>query len=195
VLTDGSKGTWHAEADLEQLVAIRQEEQRAAADVVGAAAVHFLGEPDGELESGLDQRAAVCEVIRRVRPEIVLGHDPWKRYRLHPDHFHAGRLTVDGIVAARDPHFFPGRGDPHRPERLLLFEADVVDHLEDAAVHLATKVEALLEHRTQWASTFGIDPGAADLGAFARQVREEGAAAGALGGLELAEAFKLVEPL
>jgi LmbE family N-acetylglucosaminyl deacetylase len=174
VLTDGSKGTWHAEADLEQLVAIRQEEQRAAADVVGAAAVHFLGEPDGELESGLD---------------------PWKRYRLHPDHFHAGRLTVDGIVAARDPHFFPGRGDPHRPERLLLFEADVVDHLEDAAVHLATKVEALLEHRTQWASTFGIDPGAADLGAFARQVREEGAAAGALGGLELAEAFKLVEPL
>ena len=29
-------------------------------------------------------------MIREVRPDVVLGHDPWKRYRLHPDHRHAG---------------------------------------------------------------------------------------------------------
>jgi LmbE family N-acetylglucosaminyl deacetylase len=195
VLTDGSKGTWDPGADLDELVARRRREQEEAGDVLGAAAVHFLGFPDGELNSDLSTRGAVCEVIRRSRPSVVLGHDPWKRYRLHPDHFHAGRVTVDAIVAARDPHFFPGRGDPHRPDQLLLFEADVVDHLEDAGEHLPTKIEALFRHETQWRSTFGIDPERPDLEAFADRIRDEAAAAGSLGGLALAEPFKLVAPL
>ena len=50
---------------------------------------------------------AVVAVIRRARPDVVLTHDPWKRYRLHPDHRAAGFLVLDAIVAARDPHFFP----------------------------------------------------------------------------------------
>ena len=37
-----------------------------------------------------------------------------------------------GVVAARDPHFFPEQALPHhRPEALLLFEADEPDHVED----------------------------------------------------------------
>lgn len=197
VLTDGSKGTWDPTADLDELVVRRRKEQEQAAEEVGGAAVHFLGYVDGELQSDLAARGAVCEVIRQVRPEVVLGHDPWKRYRLHPDHAHAGRLTVDAIVAARDPHFFPGRGEPHRPDRLLLFEADVVDHLEDAADHLSTKVKALLRHVSQHESTLGIDPGHPDLEALAVRIRSEAetAAAGTPAGPELAEAFKRIEPL
>ena len=85
----------------------------------------FLGWPDGELDSGLRQRWEVAYWIRRLQPTVVLGHDPWKRYRLHPDHRHAGLLAVEGIVAARDPHFFPEQALPHhRPDALLLFEAD-----------------------------------------------------------------------
>ena len=92
----------------------------------------FLGWPDGELESGLRQRWEVAYWIRRLRPDVVLGHDPWKRYRLHPDHRHAGLLACDGIVAARDPHFFPEQQlAHHRPSTLLLWEADEPDHVED----------------------------------------------------------------
>ena len=71
------------------------------------------------------RRARSARIIRELRPEVVLGHDPWKRYRLHPDHRHAGWLVCDAIVAARDPHFFPEHGLPHhRPTALLLCEAD-----------------------------------------------------------------------
>ena len=71
-------------------------------------------------------------MIRLLQPEVVLGHDPWKRYRLHPDHRHAGLLACEGIVAARDPHFFPEQGlAHHRPCALLLWEADEPDHAED----------------------------------------------------------------
>ena len=201
VLTDGSKGSWDATADRAALVARRQEEQRAAAAALGATDVVFLGHVDGELDSGLAERAEVCRVIRQARPDVVLGHDPWRRYRLHPDHRHAGFLAVEGIVAARDPHFFPEQGlGPHRPVCLLLWEADEVDHLEDIKDGLPdglpAKLAALLAHRSQWESTMGIaaDP-AAEEKAFETRIRERAAEAGAVAGLPLAEAFKRIDRL
>lgn len=193
VLTDGSKGAWDPHADLGELVRVRQREQHAAAAALGATGeVVFLGEPDGELESTMDLRAAVAEVVRRVRPQVVLGHDPWRRYRLHPDHRHAGWLTVDGVVAARDPHFFPGRGAHHRPATLLLFEADEANHVETATdADAEAKVAALLAHRSQLESTMGIGPGddGAQRAAFEQSVLDRLADDGSLVGATLGEAF------
>ena len=162
VLTDGSKGTWDVAADQEMLVGVRQSEQRAAAKALGAdGEVVFCGWVDGELQSGPEQRSVVAEWIRRLCPDVVLGHDPWKRYRLHPDHRHAGWLTVDGCVAARDPFFHPEHGlAHHRPSALLLFEADEADSYVDVTGYSPNKVAALLEHRSQFVTTHGItDPG------------------------------------
>jgi LmbE family N-acetylglucosaminyl deacetylase len=156
VLTDGSKGTWDDATDSSELIALRIEEQRAAARTLGGGDVTFLGNTDGELESSLDNRKAVCEVIRRLRPDVVLGHDPWRRYRLHPDHRHAGWLVTDGIVAARDHKFFPDTGPPQRPKHLLLWEADIPNHVENVAGFEPTKIAALLAHRSQHVSTMGI---------------------------------------
>jgi LmbE family N-acetylglucosaminyl deacetylase len=197
VLTDGSKGSWDPGSDQAALVAIRQEEQRAAAKRLGAVDVHFLGEVDGELGSGLTEREAVCRVIREVRPDVVLGHDPWKQYRLHPDHRNAGLLAVEGIVAARDPHFFPHQGlAPHRPSHLLLWEAEVVDHLEDIDGFLEAKLDALLCHRSQWVSTMNIaaDP-EGERAAFEDRVRERATTAGQPAGIRYAEPFKRIERL
>jgi LmbE family N-acetylglucosaminyl deacetylase len=198
VLTDGSKGTWDVDTDLAELVATRHREQLEAGATLGLAAVEFLDRPDGELGSGLAERALVCEAIRRLRPEVVLGHDPWKRYRLHPDHRHAGWLTLDGVVAARDHHYFPGQRLPaHRPDRILLFEAQEVDHLEPVGRHLDAKIRALLCHRSQWPSTMRIDAGAPDrdvqLEGFVGRVRGEAAEAGRAAGIGPAEGFKLLD--
>lgn len=158
ICTDGSKGTWDAQADTAALVVTRQREQRAAAAALGASGeVVFLGWPDGELEAGLRQRWEVAYWIRRLRPTVVLGHDPWKRYRLHPDHRAAGLLACDGVVAARDPHFFPEQNlAHHRPDELWLFEADEVNHVEDVTGFGQAKIAALEAHHSQWASTMFI---------------------------------------
>jgi LmbE family N-acetylglucosaminyl deacetylase len=199
VLTDGSKGTWDVDADIAELVGVRRVEQEAAARTLGATGVEFLDLVDGELEVGRTERAAVCEVIRRVRPDTVVGHDPWKRYRLHPDHRRAGELILDAIVAARDPHFFPERGEAHRPARLLLFEAEAPDHFEDASPGFDDKVAALLCHHSQWRSTLGIEAGTpaepAQREALIERLRAEAARAGEGPGMALAEAFKRLEPL
>jgi len=201
VLTDGSKGSWDPTDDPAVLVARREEEQRAAATRLGGApgGVRFLRWPDGELDSGRRQQAQVAAAIREVRPDVVLGHDPWRRYRLHPDHRHAGWLATDGIVAARDPHFFPELATPHhRPTALLLWEADEVDHVEtvdEAAA--AAKVAALLEHITQFRTTHGIsDPtDEAQRAGFHERMLASLATNGALVGASLGEPFKLITRL
>ena len=161
VCTDGSKGTWDPHADQVALVATRKAEQRAAARSLNSkGSVTFLDQVDGELQSDLAMRSKVAKVIRQLRPQMILGHDPWRRYRLHPDHRHAGLLAVEGIVAARDPFFFPEHGlEPHRPDALLLFEAEEPDHAEDVRGWESAKSSALLEHKSQFQTTHGIqDP-------------------------------------
>ena len=197
VCTDGSKGSWDADDDTAQLVATRRDEQRAASRALGGNGdVVFLDWIDGELEAGVQQRWQVAYWIRRVRPDVVLGHDPWRRYRLHPDHRHAGFLAVDGVVAARDPHFFREQDlAHHRPRALLLWEADEPDHFEDVSAHVEAKLAALLAHRSQLRSTMDIDdPGnEAQVERFKRRVLDRLAEWGARVGVGYAEAFKLID--
>lgn len=197
VCTDGSKGSWDPAQEIAGLVVERQAEQRAAAAALGATGeCVFLRWVDGELESGLRQRWEVAYWIRRLRPEVVLGHDPWKRWRLHPDHRHAGFLAVEGVVAARDPHFFPEQQlAHHRPRAILLWEADEADHVEDVGDHVDTKLAALLEHRSQYRSTHQIDdPGdEAQVAAFRARMHERLAEIGAPAGVAAGEAFKRID--
>lgn len=198
VCTDGSKGTWDVDADTTELVARRQVEQREAALRLcgaGMGEVRFLGHVDGELDSGLDVRSAVARVIRELRPQVVLGHDPWKRYRLHPDHRHAGLLVCDAIVAARDPHFFREHGVAHhRPDALLLWEADEPDHVEDVTDFVGRKLAALEAHRSQFESTMHATDDA-QIEQFRDRIRARLADLGAPHDLGAAEVFKLITDL
>lgn len=202
ICTDGSKGTWDPTADLGALIATRQTEARAAATALGATGrVVFLERVDGELENDRMTRSDLARVIRELRPTVLLGHDPWKRYRLHPDHRAGGFLVTDALVAARDPHFFPEHGIAHhRPDTLLLFEADEPDHGEVMSeAGLAAKITALESHRSQYQSTMFIsstDPDAPAVDEeqqrFRARIRDEAVEAGAWAGVALAERFRLM---
>ena len=199
VLTDGSKGTWNPDADIDALRATRQAEQSVAAQRLAkgatAGTVTFLGQVDGELDSTLALRGEVARCIRTVRPDVVLGHDPWKRYRLHPDHRHAGWLACDGIVAARDPHFFREHGIAHhRPDVLLLWEADEPDHVEDVTGFVETKLHALEAHASQFESTMHALSDD-QLGAFRFRITDRLADLGAAHGVGSAELFKRIGDL
>jgi LmbE family N-acetylglucosaminyl deacetylase len=201
VCTDGARGSWDPGQDPAELVALRQEEQRTASRALGGRGeVVFLGWPDGELESGLRQRFQIADAIRRFRPDVVLGHDPWRRYRLHPDHRNAGFLCTDGVVAARDPLFFPElRAAHHRPATILLWEADEPNHVEDVAGSVDAKLAALLAHRSQLRSTMHIegDPDSPEAAgaraAFAERLHGRLRDAGALASLRLGEAFHRID--
>jgi len=198
VCTDGAKGTWDPHADTRALVATRKIEQRRAADVLGSTGeVVFLGAVDGELEATLARRSEVAYWIRVLRPDVVLAHDPWQRWRLHPDHRAAGFLACDGIVAARDPHFYPKHGIPHhRPSTLLLFETEEPNHAEDVAGYADVKIDALLAHTSQHESTMYITDGdRTQRDVFAKRIVDELAAGGRIAGVDHAECFRRIDEL
>ena len=200
ICTDGSKGTWDVDADTAALVVRRQNEQREAARRLGSTGeVSFLGEVDGELGTDLSLRSQVARIIRELKPEVLLGHDPWQRWRLHPDHRAAGFLCVDGVVASRDPHFFPEHDlRHHRPAHLLLFECEEPDHVETLdRSHLESKVAALLAHESQYESTMviGDQDDGTETEAFVLKVSQEAENHGALANVALGEAFKLAPGL
>jgi len=196
VCTDGSKGTWDPAAEEALLISTRQEEQRKAAMALGASGdVAFLGWTDGELDSTLLQRERVAFWIRRLRPTVVLGHDPWKRYRLHPDHRHAGLLTTEGVVAARDPKFFPEQGMlHHRPSTILLWETDEPDHVEEVSSFVDAKYVALAAHSSQFESTMKAT-NESEMVEFRSRMEAKLTTAGDAAGVSHAEIFKLLDDL
>lgn len=148
----GEKGA-DQDIDAAVLARRRQGEAHAAARLLGASDLHFLGGVDGELEAGLQLREAVARLIRVVRPDVVVGHDPWRRWLLHPDHRAAGILTVDGTLAARDglyyPHLLAEGLPPHRPHTVLLYSTDAPDHFVDVTETMPHKIAALGAHVSQ----------------------------------------------
>jgi LmbE family N-acetylglucosaminyl deacetylase len=198
VVTDGSKGSWDRDADPAALAERRRHEQNEAAAVLGARSTIVLNYVDGELEYTMDLRAELCYWVRRLQPEVVLTHDPWQHYQLHPDHRITGLSTLDAVAAARDPLFFPAQlsdAEPHRPAAVLLWSADEPNHWEDAAGWVEHKITALLCHSSQSATTLGnadADPESA--AAFAERVRAWAARSGEPAGLTAAEAFRRITP-
>jgi LmbE family N-acetylglucosaminyl deacetylase len=186
--TAGEKGSPDPETDPAELGRVRRAEATAAARALGASVpVHFLGAVDGELEVTMALRLAVARLVRTTRPDVVLGHDPWRRWLLHPDHRAAGLLTVDGVVAARDPLYAPQLGAEglaaHRPHTVLLFGTEAPDELVEVTATMGAKLAALRAHASQLS-----DP--ADL---ERRVRAWNAAIGADAGLAYAEAFHTLD--
>jgi LmbE family N-acetylglucosaminyl deacetylase len=167
---------------------VRRAEAGAAAAALGAAGpVHFLGAVDGELEVTMALRLAVARLVRTVRPDVVLGHDPWRRWLLHPDHRAAGVLTVDGVVAARDPLYAPDLGAEglaaHRPHTVLLFGTDTPDELVEVTATIEAKLASLRAHASQITDHADLE----------RRVRTWNAAIGADADLAYAEAFHTLD--
>lgn len=197
IVTDGAKGTWDPNVSASELAKTRLAEQKAAASRLGAIGeIIHLGYPDGELEYSMELRRQVCEWIRRVRPTVVLSHDPWRRYMLHPDHRAAGWAAIDGVVAARDHLFFPELGlEKHRPEAILLWSADEPDYWEDVAESFDAKIEALLCHSSQTQNTMaGAGDGESARATFVERMRSWAEDQGRATGLAQAESFKLIRP-
>ncbi len=196
VLTDGAVGAWGSETG-EDLATRRADEQREAARVAGVDNVVFGHHADGFFENSLDVRRELAGWIRRLKPQVLLAHDPWKPYRLHPDHRAAGFATLDAVTVAREPLAYADMAEEaHRPDKILLFETDAANHFESIVATLDTKIEALLAHKSQYTTTMNIDgpDDRAGVERFRDRVRAWSREAGEAIGVEYAEAFKTLTP-
>ena len=154
VATSGDKGTRDINLRPQELAAIREAEQRAAARVLGLHRVIFMGYPDGFLIEGHELRGHVVKLIRQLRPDIIVTWDGFRPSFNHTDHRAVGRVVRDALYpAAHDPHYYPefntdGAGPWRTAEALLAATEDANLHV-DVAPYLEKKVDAILCHTSQ----------------------------------------------
>ncbi|MDQ1434067.1 MAG: hypothetical protein QOF59_883 [Actinomycetota bacterium] len=159
LVTDGDAGGAETGTPREEMAALRRDEQRAAAAIVGVHELHFLGYADGRVEPTLDLRRDITRVIRRVRPDRVLTQSPdrnWDRiYASHPDHLATGEAAVAAVYPdARNRWAHPeleAEGlEPWTVAALWMgIGREVATHYVDITTAVDRKIEALMSHKSQ----------------------------------------------
>ena len=141
----------------------RRREAARAAEILGAATMEFLALGDGALRTGPAEEDELIAVLRRLRPELVLGPAPDDR---HPDHGRAHRLVRDACFYAGLAR--RGAGPPHRPAALFAYlqhdTAFEPSFVVDVTASWPLKQAALDAYASQLAprGEGGGDEGAAD---------------------------------
>ena len=154
VCTNGDKGTNDPNMKPEELARVREQEQLAAAELLGVREVVFLGHPDQSLEDTPEFRKELVRLIRKYRPETVVTVDPYRRYIDHRDHRMTARVTLDAVCPyAASAHSYPDLLEqglrPHRVKEILFCGTGDPNHYIDIADTLDVKIAALRCHRSQ----------------------------------------------
>ncbi|MFQ5912748.1 MAG: PIG-L deacetylase family protein [Nitrospinota bacterium] len=187
IATNGNKGTKDLAISPHQLAETREAEQKAAAELLGARGVIYLRYNDGELQADDGLKIQLAILIRHHRPDVIVTHDPWRLYHLHPDHRALGITVTDAIVAARDHLFLPALSviglKAHHTPNALFAGADHPNYFVDISQTLEAKIESLARHKSQM---FRVD-------GWQDRVRERAAEVGRKGGFEYAEGFHRIE--
>jgi LmbE family N-acetylglucosaminyl deacetylase len=193
IVSDGSTGTQDRALIGERLAAVRRQESKRAAAVVGVDDIEWLGYRDGYIEFTLELRRAIARVFRRARPHRYMVMDPTPtiedRFVNHPDHRAVGQASLDvTLTAGTTPGHFPELLDeglqPWRGLReLWIMGPGHKPVARDVSEVIDRKIEALLCHESQVG---------ADAQRIAEWVKERAAAAGAPHGYRYAETFQVI---
>jgi len=190
VVTNGNKGSSDPSVRPEQLIALREEEQRDAARVLGVADVRFLGYEDGEVEDTRDLRRDVTREIRRWRPDLIITLNPHRTYNnfpgWHRDHRTTARVVLDCVYPlARDRMAFPEllpEYDPHIVREVYTIQWEQPNLIVDITSTIDLKLAAIRCHASQ----------VGDMGAFQDRMRTRAATLGREKGYAYAEGFSHV---
>lgn len=188
--TNGDKGTSDPNIKPEELARIREQEQLAAAKVLGVREVICLRHPDQGLEDTPEFRKELVRLIRSYQPETVVTVDLYRRYIWHRDHRITSQVVLDAIFPyARDLYAYPDLLEeglqPHKVREVLLWGAEEPNYCSNITDTFDIKIAALRCHKSQIRDNPSSD--------LEERMRERCQTAAQGEDYELAEAFHRVE--
>lgn len=155
-ISRGEQGSNDPTMTSDRIAAMREQEQRRAADFLGVKNVVFLeGYRDGEIEPTLALRRELAGMIRQLRPDIVFSFDPWARndVHAHPDHRATAVCALDAMAVARGGLSYPEQlvdgVTPHSVQHIYFYGTDRPNHWVDISATIETQLSALHLHASQ----------------------------------------------
>jgi len=159
IVTDGSAGSNDPAVNIQELVALRKQEQLAAAAIAGVKEVRFLGYQDGTLQPTLELRRDLTRLIRELRPDRVVSNDPTtvlveNRYINHPDHRAVAEAALYAVFPSAEsrpifPELLDEGYEPHKVAELYLGFSMEPTVFVDTSSTLDRKIQALACHASQ----------------------------------------------
>jgi LmbE family N-acetylglucosaminyl deacetylase len=140
----------------EALGAIREQELREAARVLGVRSLAILDYQDGRLDQA-DTGEAIALIagrLRAVRPQVVVTFDPCGGYG-HPDHIAISQFTTAAVAAAADPGL-TGAGSPAAPPHavsklyFMAWDEGSFEHYQKAFKRLVSRVDGVERPASPW---------------------------------------------
>ncbi len=144
----------------------RQNEQRAACQILGAKDVTFLNYRDGTIEPSLELRRDITRLLRTYRPSRVVCQCPDRVWtpsysigRHHPDHLAVGEAAMAAIYPASQnawdfPELLAEGLTPHKVSEVLVSGAPVINYYIDISETVDLKIKALQAHESQLGDHF-----------------------------------------
>lgn len=157
IYTNDDKGSQDPEMTRERLAAIRKHEEEASEAVLGTSKenILWLGYEDGMLEYAPQPHLVeqATEIIRRVRPDVLLSIDPGEWYvRWHKtDHRMAAMNTLDAVRAAEFALYFPNQRlelglQPYRVPEMYFFYAS------DQEANYSVNIDSVMDQKVKAAT-------------------------------------------
>ena len=145
-LTRGESGTRGTAAE-------REAEANEAARILKVSVREALDLPDGNVQNTLENRIKIADVLRRLRPRVVIL--PYWEGR-HPDHYTTATLGYEAcFVSGLAKVATAFSSAPHRPFKILYASlyADVRPTFAvDITPHIETRFQSLMAYRSQYAT-------------------------------------------
>lgn len=132
----------------------RAREAAEAARILGASCRITLDLGDGNLRTDRDAELQIIDVVRRLRPRLVLAPTANDR---HPDHVRASRLVTDASFYA-GLKSLPNPLAPHRPQQVVYYPSSFTatpSFLVDVSATFERKLESIRAYRSQFEASDG----------------------------------------
>ncbi|MGB9666751.1 MAG: PIG-L deacetylase family protein [Candidatus Cryosericum sp.] len=185
-MTDGRLGTTDPSMNSANLVAIRKEEDRRAAEALGIARHLYLPFHDGELPHCGETTQAMVRIIRQERCDAVLAPDPWLQYEAHQDHLNCGWSAAESMIYCNLPLYLPEL-PPHDVRFIAFYLTSRPNQFVDVTAELEHQLAALALFTSQFTPE--------TLEMAKQYLNLKASELGEAHGMRLAEAFKVLTPL
>lgn len=151
-VTDGSAGITGKSRS--EAAKIRKDEETKAAGILGVKDLIWLDHPDAGEYSISDLKSEIIDVIRNLKPDLIMTVDPFLPYEFHPDHISTGIATAqaalfynNSIVKKTDKNYVP-----HALKAMAFFFTAFPNQFICVDDQWEIKFRAISEHKSQ------IDP-------------------------------------
>lgn len=143
----GNKNGYALHFSVEQLAAVRVEEMKQAAQILGISVIEHLGLPDGKLNQVDENRFldSVVEFVNRHQPKVIFTF-PEDGGNFHPDHRTISKMATIAVLSGRCPSV---QKLYYSVSDTLVKEGHLPSVTIDVQKHWAVKANALKAHKSQ----------------------------------------------